>query len=156
MQLLILGGTRFLGRHLVEAALARAHDITLFHRGTNPVAARSHVATIYGDRHRDLAQLHGRRWDAVIDTCGYHPHTVRTAAGALADAVQQYTFISSASVYADYSVASLDETAPVGTPCGQNTRTDLSASVCSSVLAPTHRSAKRSFSRTKCSCHKPS
>jgi len=114
MQLLILGGTRFLGRHLVEAARARAHDITLFHRGTNPVAARSHVETLYGDRHRDLAKLHGRRWDAVIDTCGYHPHIVRASAEALADAVQQYTFISSASVYADYSVASLDETAPVG------------------------------------------
>jgi len=87
MQLLILGGTRFLGRHLVAAALARAHAITLFHRGTNPVTARAHVETIYGDRHRDLAKLHGRRWDAVIDTSGYHPHTVRAAAGTLADAV---------------------------------------------------------------------
>ena len=91
MRLLILGGTRFLGRHLVEAALARAHDVTLFHRGTHPVAPRSSVETIYGDRHSDLAKLHGRRWDAVIDTSGYHPQTVRASAIALADAVQHYT-----------------------------------------------------------------
>lgn len=115
MQLLILGGTRFLGRHLVAAALARDHDVTLFHRGNNPGAAHSHVETIYGDRHSNLAQLHGRRWDAVIDTCGYHPHAVRAAAVALAEVVPHYTFISSASVYADYSLASLDEMAPVAT-----------------------------------------
>jgi len=77
MQLFILGGTRFLGRHLVEAARARAHDITLFHRGKSPVAARSHVETIYGDRHRDLAHLHGRR---VASLDAMAPGGTRTSA----------------------------------------------------------------------------
>lgn len=75
----------------------------------------TNVEMIYGDRHRDLVKLHGHRWDAVIDTCGYLPQSVRASAEALADAVEQYTFISSLSAYANYHVAGLDETAPVAT-----------------------------------------
>jgi len=115
MKLLILGGTRFLGYHLVTAALARQHDLTLFHRGKHAVAALPNVEMIYGDRHHDLAKLHGHQWDAVIDTCGYLPQSVRASVAALADAVAQYIFISSLSVYADCSVSGLDETAPVAT-----------------------------------------
>jgi len=115
MKLLILGGTRFLGYHLVTAALARQHDLTLFHRGQHAVAALPHVEMIYGDRHQDLAKLHGHQWDAVIDTSGYLPQSVRASAKALAEAMAQYTFISSLSVYADYRVSGLDETAPVAT-----------------------------------------
>ena len=85
MKLLILGGTRFLGCHLVTAALARHHDITLFHRGKHAAVACTNVEMIYGDRHRDLAKLHGHRWDAVIDTCGYLPQSVRASAEALGD-----------------------------------------------------------------------
>ena len=70
MKLLILGGTRFVGRHLVTVALARHHEITLFNRGQHPAAALASVETIYGDRNSDLAKLQGRRWDAVVDTCG--------------------------------------------------------------------------------------
>lgn len=115
MRLLILGGTRFLGQHLVTAALARDHEVTLFHRGHNPGIAHARVDTIYGDRRRTLAPLRGRRWDAVIDTSGYHPHAVRASAVALAEVVQHYTFVSTASVYTDYSLPRLDETAPVAT-----------------------------------------
>jgi 2'-hydroxyisoflavone reductase len=115
MKLLILGGTRFLGYHLVTAALARQHDLTLFQRGKHAVAAPPNVEMIYGDRHHDLAKLYGHQWDAVIDTCGYLPQSVRASAEALAEAIAQYTFISSLSVYADYSVFDLDETAPVAT-----------------------------------------
>jgi 2'-hydroxyisoflavone reductase len=115
MKVLILGGTRFLGYHLVTAALARQHDLTLFHRGQHAVAALPQVDMITGDRHQDVAKLHGHQWDAVIDTSGYLPQSVRAAAEALADAVAQYTFISSLSVYADYRVSGLDETAPVAT-----------------------------------------
>ncbi|MGI8732187.1 MAG: NAD-dependent epimerase/dehydratase family protein [Pyrinomonadaceae bacterium] len=117
MKLLILGGTRFLGRHLVKAALARQHEITLFnrgkHHGKDPSAALANVETIYGDRNNDLAKLQGRRWDAVIDTCGYLPCTVRASAEILTDSVDRYVFISSISVYADVSVFGVDETAPV-------------------------------------------
>lgn len=108
MRLLILGGTRFLGRHLVAAAQERGHQVTLFHRG-----AGGGVETIQGDRHRDLDKLRGRRWDAVIDTCGYLPRSVRAAAEVLADAVEQYVFISSVSVYADLPAARVDESAPL-------------------------------------------
>lgn len=115
MRFLILGGTRFLGRHLVTAALAHHHDITLFNRGQHAAATLPHVETIYGDRNSDLAKLKGRRWDAVIDTSGYLPRIVRASADALADAVGRYIFISSLSVYANYSETGIDEAAPVAT-----------------------------------------
>jgi 2'-hydroxyisoflavone reductase len=119
MKLLILGGTRFVGRHLVTAALARGHEITLFnrgqHRGKDPSAASTNVETIYGDRNIDLAKLQGRRWDAVVDTSGYLPRTVRASAEILSHSVERYVFISSVSVYADFSVFGIDETAPVAT-----------------------------------------
>src|SRR6266850_1954967 len=101
MKLLILGGTRFVGRHLVTAALARNHDVTLFNRGKHPFPPLTSVETIYGDRNRDLAKLQGRRWDAVVDTCGYLPRTVKASAEILSHSVDVYVFISSVSVYAD-------------------------------------------------------
>jgi 2'-hydroxyisoflavone reductase len=116
MKLLILGGTRFVGRNLATAALAREAEITLFnrgkHRGQHSSAALPNVETIYGDRNSDLAKLQGRRWDAVIDTCGYLPRTVRASAEILSQSVDAYVFISSVSVYADVSVLGIDETAP--------------------------------------------
>lgn len=111
MELLILGGTRFLGRHLVEAALRRGHQVTLFNRGKSNPDLFPQVETILGNRSGDLAGLQGRRWDAVIDTCGYVPGLVRASAEALAEAVDHYTFISSISVYADESQPDQDEQA---------------------------------------------
>lgn len=114
MKILILGGTRFLGRHLVDAALACGHEVTLFNRGkTNPDLYPE--KTILGDRDGGLDALAGRQWDAVIDTCGYFPRLVRDSAQALVDSVEHYTFISSISVYADESTPDLDESAAVGT-----------------------------------------
>src|SRR5688572_8173335 len=112
MKLLILGGTRFLGRHLVLAALASNHEVTLFNRGRHPSTNLTGVETIHGDRNSDLAKLHGRRWDAVVDTCGYLTRTLRASAETLRRSVDRYVFISSLSVYADFSVAGIDETAP--------------------------------------------
>jgi 2'-hydroxyisoflavone reductase len=111
MKLLILGGTRFLGRHLVAAARTRRHDVALFHRGTQAATFDPHVETIHGDRNHDLTKLQGRRWDAVIDSSGYLPQSVRASAAALAMAVGQYVFISSVSAYADLSVFGVDERA---------------------------------------------
>ena len=94
MKILIIGGTRFLGRHLVNSARARGHEVTLFNRGkTNPDLFRN-VETISGDREKDLDQLSGA-YDAVIDTCGYFPRIVRMSAEALKDKVEKYIFISS-------------------------------------------------------------
>jgi 2'-hydroxyisoflavone reductase len=113
MRILILGGTRFLGRALVEAALEEGHQVTLFHRGlTNPDLFPD-VEKLIGDRDGGLAVLSGRRWDAVIDTCGYFPRAVRQSAEALKDATSHYTFVSTLSVYADTSTLGIDESAPL-------------------------------------------
>jgi 2'-hydroxyisoflavone reductase len=115
MKFVILGGTRFLGHHLVEAALARDHKVTLFNRGRHETDSSPNAEIIHGDRNGGLADLSGRHWDAAIDTCGYTPRQVRAAAEILADAVNHYTFISSLSVFADFSVSGVNESAPVKT-----------------------------------------
>src|SRR5215216_1419799 len=113
MDVLILGGTGFLGRHLVEAALADGHRPTLYNRGLTEPGLFPEVEKIEGDRDGDLSPLLRRRWDAVIDTCGYVPRTVRASAGLLAGAVDHYTFVSSISVYPDAISPGADEEAPV-------------------------------------------
>ena len=115
MKLLILGGTKFLGRHLVEAALGRGHEVTLFNRGQLNPELFPEVEKLRGDRDGGLDALRGRRWDAVVDTSGFSPRVVRDSAALLADAVEHYTFISSCSVYKDTSVPGVDESYPVGT-----------------------------------------
>jgi 2'-hydroxyisoflavone reductase len=112
MRLLVLGGTRFLGRHLVEAALARGHEPTLFNRGRTAPGLFAGLEQLHGERDGDLAALRGRRWDAVVDTCGYLPRLVRRSAQALRDSVGRYLFVSSISVYADSSAAGQDEQSP--------------------------------------------
>lgn len=111
MKLLILGGTVFLGRHLVEAALDRGHGVTLFNRGQHNPDLFPNVEKLRGDRDGGLDVLQGRQWDAVIDTCGYVPRLVQASAELLAGAVGHYTFISSISVYADFGPDGTDESA---------------------------------------------
>ncbi len=115
MKLLIIGGTRFLGRALVDAALAAGHAVTLFNRGQSNPDLYPNVETLHGDRDGGLDVLAGRQWDAVIDTCGYVPRVVGASASFLADAVGHYTFISTLSVYSDPSIVGMDESAPLGT-----------------------------------------
>ena len=101
MRLLLLGGPRFLGRAIADAALAQGHELTFFNRGrTNPQLYRD-VERIVGDRTADLGKLAGREWDAVIDTCGYLPRNVRSSAEVLATS-GLYCFVSSISVYAHF------------------------------------------------------
>jgi 2'-hydroxyisoflavone reductase len=101
--MLVLGGTRFLGRAIVETALARGHEITLFNRGqTNPELFPT-VEKLHGDRASDLDSLSGRKWDVVVDVAAYVPRDVEAAVQTLAQA-EQYIFVSSVSVYADQSV----------------------------------------------------
>jgi len=116
MRIIILGGTQFLGRHLVDMALAHGHDLTLFHRGrTNPDLFGDAVEHIFGDRDGDLDKLSGRTWDACIDTSGYLPRVVHASAERLHGAVAHYTFISTISVYADDVTPHQDESAPLVT-----------------------------------------
>ncbi|GAC1654477.1 MAG: SDR family oxidoreductase [Vulcanimicrobiaceae bacterium] len=126
MHVLILGGTRFLGRHLVNALVARAHRVTLFNSGNNREQAPAGVEQIHGNRDTDLSLLDGRRWDAVIDTCGYFPGQLEASTRALRGRAGRYIFISSVSAldltnaHADENTAtlplppdaSLTETAP--------------------------------------------
>ncbi|HEV7235308.1 MAG TPA: SDR family oxidoreductase [Ktedonobacteraceae bacterium] len=113
MKLLLLGGTVFLGRHIVEAALARGHEVTLFNRGQHNPDLFPGVEKLRGDRNGDLAALQGRQWDAAIDTSGFVPRVVRASAEALTNAIKHYTFISSISVYADFTKPGIDERFPV-------------------------------------------
>jgi len=115
MKLLIIGGTGFLGSHLVEAALQRRHELTLFNRGQSNPALFPHIEQLRGNRDGELSVLQGRRWDAVIDTCGYVPRVVGASAQAVASLTDHYTFISSISVYTDFSKAGIDEHAPAAT-----------------------------------------
>jgi 2'-hydroxyisoflavone reductase len=108
MNLLLIGGPQFVGRGLIEAALAAGHRITLFNRGRTNAALYPEVEKLRGDRDGGLQALDGRRWDAVIDTCGYVPRVVRQSAQKLRDCADAYLFISSISVYADLAGARED------------------------------------------------
>ncbi len=103
MRTLVLGGTKFLGRAVVDEALDRGHEVTLFNRGETNPDLYPEVEKLRGDRRGDLSALEGREWDAVVDTSGYLPQVVRASAELLADSVGHYTFVSSCSVYADFS-----------------------------------------------------
>lgn len=115
MKILILGGTKFLGRALVDAALAAGHAVTLFNRGQTNPDLYPDVEKLRGDRDGGLAVLDGRKWDVAIDTCGYFPRLVGDSARALAGSVDHYAFISSISVYAEEAntTPNTDETFPV-------------------------------------------
>ena len=114
MRILIIGGTRFLGRHLVESALARSHEVTLFNRGKSNPNLFPDLETIIGDREHDVNKLEGRIWDAAIDVAGYVPRIVRLSAEVLKDTVSRYVFISSISVYENFKKVGIDESDPVG------------------------------------------
>jgi 2'-hydroxyisoflavone reductase len=110
MRLLILGGTVFLGRHVTAEALARGHQVTLFHRGRHGAELFAEAAHVLGDRAGDLAALHGRAWDAAIDTSGYDPADVaRSSALDLGHLV----FVSSCNVYPAWPSEPVDEDSPV-------------------------------------------
>ena len=115
MKLLILGGTQFLGRAIVDAALEAGHTLTLFNRGQSNPQLFANLELLRGDRDGKLDLLRGRKWDAVIDTCGYLPRLVRNSAELLANAVDHYTFISTISVYAEPVDPGIDESAPLAT-----------------------------------------
>jgi len=101
MKILILGGTKFVGRHITNAALAQGHTVTLFNRGRTNAELFPDVEKLYGDRDGGLDVLRGRKWDAVIDVNGYLPRVVRTSAELLVNAVERYVFISTISVFAE-------------------------------------------------------
>lgn len=113
MRILVLGGTVFLGRHIVAAAQARGHEVTLFNRGRHPDAVPD-VETLRGDRDGDLSALAGRRFPAVIDTSGYRPEPMRAIAEVLGRSIEHYVFVSTMSVYRRFAPGeSVNEDAPL-------------------------------------------
>lgn len=116
MKLLIIGGTRFLGRHLAAAALAGGHELTLLHRGhSNPglFPAARHI--VVADRKGDLSALTGGPWDAVVDTCAYVPRDVHTLADALVERTARYLLVSTISVYRETPPEGIDESGALAT-----------------------------------------
>lgn len=120
LRILILGGTGFIGPHLVNVALGRGHELTLFNRGRSE--PRLHVElfdgleNLIGDRNGDISSLEGREWDAVIDDSGYTPEQVRATAQLLKGSVDQYLFTSTRAVYPEFTAPDMHEDRPIGLP----------------------------------------
>jgi 2'-hydroxyisoflavone reductase len=117
MNLLVLGGTRFLGRHFVSAALERGHTVTIFARGRTPLPFATRVTALVGDRDPrispGLAALADGTWDAVVDTSGYVPRIVDASTALLKGRTGRYLFVSSVSVYAKADRPGIDESGAV-------------------------------------------
>ncbi len=114
LDILVLGGTGFIGPHMVREALRRGHSVTLFNRGRTNNALFPDLETIKGDRGGDLSVLEGRKWDAVIDNSGYVPRHVQNSAATLAPNIGQYLYISTVSVYDSWKIAN-DEDSKMAT-----------------------------------------
>ncbi len=113
MKILVLGGSKFLGRHVVQAALDRGHDVTLFNRGLTDPHRFPNATTLIGDRTCDLDKLAGDRWDVALDTSGHTPLDVSATADGLSGKVAHYTYVSTASVLEQPVARGADESAPV-------------------------------------------
>lgn len=113
MRILIVGGTRFVGRHITEAALAAGHEVTLLHRGRTGASLFPQATHLHADRNEDLSVLEGGSWHATIDVSAYFPHQVDSLAAALRGNGGQYVFISSVSVYEAPEEPGYTEQSPV-------------------------------------------
>lgn len=114
LKILILGGTGYIGPHMVREALRRGHEVSLFNRGRTGDDMFPDLQTFIGDRNNKLDALKGHKWDAVIDNSGYVPRHVADSARLLSDAASHYLFVSSISAYASFRVAN-DEDSPLAT-----------------------------------------
>ncbi|GAA4229318.1 2'-hydroxyisoflavone reductase [Streptosporangium album] len=111
MHILIIGGTRFVGRHITEAAIAAGHEVSLLHRGQTGPELFPEAEHLRADRNADLSILRDRRWDATIDVSAYVPSQIVSLAGAVSTG--RYVFISSTSVYAVPEAPGFAEDSPL-------------------------------------------
>ncbi len=116
MKLVVIGGTHFVGRAVVEEAAARGHEVTVFHRGADEPTGFPNVEHLHGDRDGGLDVLKGRSWDVALDTCGYVPRVVRASSLLLSEAVDHYGYVSTLSVYPDDIGAGATEETPIHQP----------------------------------------
>lgn len=121
MNVLVIGGTRFVGLHIVHALQEAGANVTVFHRGKTHSEQISGLAEVYGDRVRDLHRLGKRTWDAVVDTSAYTPDVVEISTRYFSGKTERYVFISTISVYDYEHVACVDEESPVRSfPAGRD------------------------------------
>ena len=113
MRILVVGGTRFVGRAFAQAALDAGHDVTLLHRGTTGRDLFPTADHVLADRDGDLSVLSGRQFDATVDVCAYYPRQVHALAAALDGGGGHHLYISSVSAYADLDHPGADESAPL-------------------------------------------
>jgi 2'-hydroxyisoflavone reductase len=111
MKLLFIGGTRFVGLAMAREAIARGHEVSIFHRSEKIPTGTESAIHLKGDRTKDFTNLQSGNWDAVIDVCGYRPHEIHALYDVFAGRISKYVFISTVSVYADDIAFGLDETA---------------------------------------------
>src|SRR5262245_57224583 len=115
MHILIIGGTRFVGRHISEAALAAGHELTLLHRSPPGPALLPAPEHLTAAPDADLSVLGGRSFDATIDVCAHWPRQVRSLAEAIGDRGGHHVYISSVSAYAPTDRSGGDESLPLAT-----------------------------------------
>jgi len=123
MRILILGGTQFIGRHIVEAFLAAGHTVSILTRGQTVDPLPDSVERLRGDRDAGdagTAALIGRSWDACVDVSGYTGGQVRASAEYLRARVKHYVYISAVSVYGDPDVRPVLETHPLLPPAPED------------------------------------
>jgi 2'-hydroxyisoflavone reductase len=148
MKLLILGGTVFLSRHLVQVAQERGHAVTIFNRGQTDPDSFSGVETLIGDRRCDLNPLCGDRWDSVIDCSGHTPGDVWTMAEQMSGKAAHYTYVSTASVLAQPLARNMDETSPVAELPAGVSLTDENPEYYAALKAECERSVTEGFDGT--------
>ena len=123
MRILVLGGTRFIGRHIVEALLAAGHTVTVLTRGKSSDELPPVVERLRGDRDEGAAGLQaltGRSWDVCVDVSGYTAPQVRASAERLRTRVGHYLFVSAVSVYGDPQNRPVRETHTRLPPAGED------------------------------------
>ena len=123
MKILVLGGTQFVGYHIVMAFLAAGHTVSILTRGKTTDTLPARVERLRGDRDQGtigLDALTGRSWDACVDVSGYTPKQVRASAEKLQRIVQRYVYISAVSVYGDPTERPVLETHPLLPPAAED------------------------------------
>ncbi len=143
VRILVIGGTRFVGRAFVEEAVRHDHEVTLFHRGTTEPEDLPAVEHVHGERDGQLDRVHGG-WDAVLDTCAYVPRAVREAATALGGTVGHYTLVSTLSVHTEDLPAGGTEEGPTHEPPFPATE-EVTADTYGPLKAACEREAQQGF-----------